>query len=312
MLISIMERRVFCIVAVYNRKATTLQFVDKIRGQLYSGTKLVVVDDMSNDGTYESLKNITAEWSHLTLLRTSGNAWWGGCMHFAIEYILTNLKPVDHDIILFMNDDIDFDENLVGSFVEAVKKKTDCVLSATPMHGTRIRSIGSSMVSWPLAIPYTPYRGKDIASKLIPDFIPIDFQYGHATAYPVKIVRAIGNIASEQLPHYHSDGEYSYRAKKHGFGSYVVKSIRLYPHTADTGLFNSAANKHSFNELFKSFTAFKSINNLRHRWEFAKLCCPLLWRPMYFFSEIVKACIRSVLIIIRSHVNSVTTSSSKK
>lgn len=307
-----MEPRVFCIVAVYNRKVTTLQFVDKIRRQLYSGTQLVVVDDMSTDGTYESLKTITAEWSRLTVLRTSGNAWWGGCMHFAIEYILTSLKPDDHDIILFMNDDINFHENLVGSFVEAVKQKPDCVLAATPMHGTRIRSIGSSMLSWPLAIPYTPYRGKDIVSKSIPDFIPIDFQYGHATAYPVKIVRAIGNIASEQLPHYHSDGEYSYRAKKHGFGSYVVKSIKLYPHTTDTGLFNSAANKHSFTELFQSFTAFKSINNLRHRWEFAQLCCPLLWRPMYFFSEIIKAFTRSVLIIIRSHVNSVFRSSSKK
>ena len=311
-MLSIMEPRVFCVVAVFNRKVTTLQFVDKIRRQLYSRTQLVVVDDMSTDGTFESLKSVAAEWSRLTLLRTPGNAWWGGCMHFGIEYILTNLKPDDQDIILFMNDDINFDENLVGSFVVAVKQKQDCVLAATPMHGTRIRSIGSSMLSWPLAIPYTPYRGKDIASKLIPDFIPIDFQYGHATAYPVKIVRAIGNIASEQLPHYHSDGEYSYRAKKHGFGSYVVKSIRLYPHTADTGLFNSAGNKHSFNELFKSFTAFKSINNLRHRWEFAKLCCPLLWRPMYFFSEIVKACTRSVLIIIRSHVNSFITSSSKK
>lgn len=307
-----MGPRVFCIVAVYNRKVTTLQFVDKIRRQLYSGTQLVVVDDMSTDGTYESLETLAVECPRLTILRTSGNAWWGGCMHFAIEYILNNHNPDNHDIILFMNDDIHFDETLVGSFVEAVKQKSDCVLAATPMHGTRIRSIGSSMLSWPFAIPLTPYRGKDIASKSIPDFIPIDFQYGHATAYPVKIVKAIGNIASEQLPHYHSDGEYSYRAKKHGFGSYVVKSIRLYPHTTDTGLFNSAANKHSITELFKSFTAFKSINNLRHRWEFAKLCCPLLWRPMYFFSEILKACTRSVLIILRSHINSVFRSSSKK
>lgn len=300
-----MAPRVFCIVAVYNRKVTTLSFVDSIRRQHYSRTQLVLVDDMSTDGTYESLKTIAAEWSQLTLLRTSGNAWWGGCMHFAIEYILTNLMPNDHDIILFMNDDISFDEKLVESFVAAVKQKPDSVLAATPLHGTRIRSIGSSMISWPLAIPYTPYRGKEVDSVWIPEFIPIDFQYGHATAYPVKIIRAIGNVAYRQLPHYHGDGEYSYRAKKNGFKSYVVKSIRLYPHTQDTGLFNSAANRHSFSELLRSFTAFKSINNIKHRWEFAKLSCPLVWRPMYFCSEILKAILRSVIIILWSDIRSI-------
>lgn len=302
---SIMEPRVFCIVAVYNRKATTLKFVDTIRRQFYSATQLVVVDDVSTDGTYESLEDIAAEWAGLTVLRTSGNAWWGGCMYLAIEHILTRLNPVDQDLILFMNDDISFDEKLVESFVEAAKQKPDSVLAATPLHGTRIRSIGSSMISWPLAIPYTPYRGEEVDKDSIPEFIPIDFQYGHATAYPVKIIRTIGNVAYQQLPHYHGDGEYSYRAKRHGFKSFVVKSIRLYPDTQDTGLFNSTANRHSFSELWKSFTAFKSINNVKHRWEFAKLSCPLLWRPMYFCSEILKATLRSVTIILWSDIRSI-------
>lgn len=297
-----MEPRVFCIVAVYNRKATTLQFVDKIRRQLYSGTQLVVVDDMSTDGTYESLITIAAEWPGLTVLRASGNAWWGGCMFHAIEYIIDRLHPSDQDFLLFMNDDITLSEDIIDRFVAASREKPDSILAALPVHGMYIKDIGSNIFSWPLAIPYKPYYGKNIDSIEIPDFIPIDFQFGHATLYPVKIVRKIGNIAYKQLPHYHGDGEYSYRAKKYGFGSYVVKNIRIYPDKKNTGLFNSGTNKYSFNELWKSFYQFKSINNIKHRWQFAKLTCPPVWRVMYFTSEVAKSILRSLVIILKSRI----------
>jgi len=296
--------KVFVIVAAYNRKVVTRAFAEQIRQQSYNSLELIIVDDLSTDGGYEELLQLSKEWTKLTVLRTTGDAWWGGSMFLAIEYILNKIKPADEDLVLFMNDDVSFSSELVQNFVLASIEKANAILSAVPLHGSCIRSIGSSMISWPLAIPYTPYRGRPISSPEIPDFMPIDFQYAHATLYPVKVIRKIGNIAYKQLPHYHSDGEYSYRAKKHGFGSYVVKSIHLYPDTDNTGMFNSTANKHSFKELWDSFFRFKSINNARHRWEFAKLCCPPLWRPTYFASEIIKSFLRSLVIILKSKLKS--------
>jgi GT2 family glycosyltransferase len=298
------EPKVFVIVAVYNRKKISLAFVDHIRKQSYDNLMLIVIDDLSTDGTYENLLDIAGECPKLTIIRTQGNAWWGGCMSLAIDYILKDKNLMDNDLVLFMNDDVTFSSQLVAQFVTASIEKKNAILSAVPLHGSYIRSIGSSMISWPLAIPYTPYRGKSIDSISIPDFVPIDFQYAHATLYPITVIRSIGNIAYKQLPHYHGDGEYSYRAKRYGFRSYVVKSIHLTPDTDNTGMFNSTTNKHSFKELWDSFSRFKSINNARHRWEFAKLCCPPLWRPTYFASEIVKSILRSLLIIIKSRFKS--------
>jgi GT2 family glycosyltransferase len=226
-------------------------------------------------------------------------------MHLGINFILNKPGLTDQACILLMNDDVSFGRNLIFDFIDATKRKPNSVLGAVPMNGTKIKAIGSNMLSWPFALSFSPYRGNEINTPGIPDFIPIDFQYGHATLYPVSVVRKIGNIAHRKLPHYHGDGEYSYRAKKNGFGSYVVKSIRLNPDTDNTGLFNSSTNKHTIKELIKSFTTFKSINNVKHRWEFAKLATPRIWREMYFASEIVKSIARSLFFILLSKIRSV-------
>ena len=291
-------KKVFIVVAVYNRIKTTVAFVEQIKAQTYQNIELIVVDDCSTDGTPDKTKLLCKDWGKLVLLRTEGNAWWGGCMHLGMDFILRKPDLSVDDCILLMNDDVSFECNLVEDFIHANKSMPNAVLAAVPMNGTRIKAIGSNMISWPFALSYSPFKGKEINTPGIPDFIPIDFQYGHATLYPICIVREIGNLAYKQLPHYHGDGEYSYRAKKNGFCSYVVKSIRINPDTDSTGLFNSSANNHTVKEFFKSFTSFKSINNVKHRWEFSKLTAPRIWREMYFASEIVKSIARSLFFIL--------------
>lgn len=301
-------KKVFIVVAVYNRMKTTLSFVQQIIDQTYQNIKLIIIDDCSTDGTAEKIRELCKDWGKQVVIRTDGNAWWGGCMHLGIDFILNQPGISNDDCILLMNDDVRFSCDLVANFIIATQQKPNSVLAAVPMQGTRIKSIGSNMVSWPFAISSSPYRGKEINATGIPDFIPIDFQYGHATLYPIGVVRKIGNIAHKQLPHYHGDGEYSYRAKKNGFSSYVVKSIRLNPDSNNTGLFNSPSNKHTIKEFIKSFTTFKSINNLKHRWEFAKLSTPRIWREMYFASEVTKSVGRSLLLILLSKTRSANTS----
>lgn len=307
-LAKVQTKKVFIIVAVYNRKNTTLSFVRQVIDQTYQNIELIIIDDCSTDGTVEKVTELCKEWGKQVVIRTDGNAWWGGCMHLGIDFILNKSSISDEDCILLMNDDISFSCDLVANFIVATQQKPKSVLAAVPMHGTRIKSIGSNMVSWPFAISSSPYRGKEINATGIPDFIPIDFQYGHATLYPIGVIRKIGNIAHKQLPHYHGDGEYSYRAKKNGFSSYVVKSIQLNPDSNNTGLFNSPSNKHTIKEFIKSFTTFKSINNLKHRWEFAKLSTPRIWREMYFASEVAKSVGRSLLLILLSKTRSANTS----
>lgn len=292
--------KIFIAVAVYNRIKTSIPFVQRIMRQSYDKFELVIVDDMSNDGTYEKLIQISKGSDKLTVLRTEGNEWWGGCMYRAVNYILDSCNPYEHDSILFMNDDVDFESDMLERFIKSQSKWSDSVLAGLPVSEGRIHGPGSNMRCWPLALTSRPHSGKLISDKTVPDVIPIEFQFGHGTLYPIKIIKEIGNIAKEKLPHYHGDGEFSYRAVKAGYRSFVVKDIPLYCDTKSTGLFNSMNSSQRFRDIIPSLFEFKSINNIKHRWHFTQLTSPLIWRIPYFCSQTIKSILRSVYIVVKN------------
>lgn len=292
--------KIFIAVAVYNRVSASILFTQRIMRQSYCNFQLIIVDDMSSDGTYEKLEEIANGSNKVIVLRTNGDEWWGGCMYMAVDFVLNNLNPDENDSILFMNDDVDFEINMLEKFIEAQRKWDNAVLAGLPISEGRIHGPGSNMVCWPLALTSRPYSGKPITDKSIPETIPIQFQFGHGTLYPIKILRRVGNIAKDKLPHYHGDGELSNRAVKAGFASLVVRDIPLYCDTKSTGRFNSVHSSQRFRDIIPSLFEFKSINNIKHRWHFAQLSAPVIWRIPYFFSHLIKAIARSFYIVIRN------------
>ena len=292
--------KIFVAVAVYNRIKTSIPFVQRIMQQSYDNFQLIIVDDMSNDGTYEKLTQISDVSKKLTVLRAGGNEWWGGCMFRAVNHILNCCSPSDDDSILFMNDDVEFEKDMLERFIKAKMQWSDSVLAGLPISEGRIHGPGSNMLCWPLALTSRPHSGKLVSDHTIPDVIPIQFQFGHATLYPVKIIKEIGNIAKEKLPHYHGDGELSYRAVKAGYKSFVVKHIHLYCDTKSTGRFNSMNTSQRFRDILPSLFEFKSINNIKHRWHFAQLAAPLIWRIPYFCSQTMKSILRSIYIVVKN------------
>jgi GT2 family glycosyltransferase len=291
--------KIFVAVAVYNRIHTSVPFVERIMRQSNADFQLIIVDDLSTDGTYEKLTELAKSCNKLTILRTEDNEWWGGCMFLAISYIFDNFDPSDRDAILFMNDDVEFENDLLERFTNAQLKWPDSVLAGLPISEGKIHGPGSNMLCWPLALTARPHSGKLVSDKTVPDAIPIEFQFGHGTLYPVKILRKIGNIAKEKLPHYHGDGELSYRAVRAGYRSLVIRDIPLYCDTKSTGRFNSMQSSQRFSDIIPSLFEFKSINNIKHRWHFAQLAAPSIWRTPYFFSQTVKSILRSVYIVVK-------------
>ncbi len=291
--------KIFVAVAVYNRINTSVPFVQRIMKQSYGNFQLIIVDDLSNDGTYEKLIQLANDSDKLTVIRTGGNEWWGGCMFSAVRYILDNFHPSDSDSILFMNDDVEFENDMLERFIKAQSQWPDSVLAGLPISEGRIHGPGSNMLCWPLALTSRPHSGKLVSDKSVPDVIPIQFQFGHGTLYPIKILNKIGNIAKEKLPHYHGDGEFSYRAVRSGYKSLVIRDIALYCDTKSTGRFNSMNSSQRFSDIFPSLFEFKSINNIKHRWHFAQLSAPLIWRIPYFCSQTIKSILRSVYIVAK-------------
>jgi len=288
--------RVFIVVPVYNRVATTCNFLALISEQSYPSITVVLVDDCSTDNTVQVVQERFGRLVDLVLVRTKGDAWWGGCVHRGLEEVLKRAN--DADCALLMNDDVAFDTELVAGLVEAHRRSPSAVLAALPVLDGRVHGPGSNMLCWPLALTSRPYEGRELSSTKLPELIPVQFQFAHATLYPLIVLKTIGNVACRALPHYHADGELSYRAVRHGFPSFVVTSVRVLCDPHSTGLFNFFHNDHNWKDLIPSFFRFKSINNVRHRWQFARLCSPAIWRYPYFVSHVLKSLIRSIAILL--------------
>lgn len=288
---------VHIIVPVYNRAAVTIDFVTRLRQQCYGAIRLYVVDDHSPDGTADLLNAIHGDWDKMRIIDSGGDAWWGGAVHIG----MINAKKIakSQDCILLMNDDISFEFDLVKELVNAYFEKPNSVLSAIPISKGKILRPGSNMVFWPLALTTHPFVNFDWPNENLPRYIPIQFQPARATLYPLRVINEIGGVAYQQLPHYHGDGELSWRAVQKGFESYAVSSIPIYPSTDSTGAFNSEEVEYQWKDLIKSFTEYKSINNLKHRWEFAKLAAPLRFRYPYLIASVSKAMIKSSIMIIK-------------
>jgi len=294
-----MDPKIFIVVPVYNRLDIVRNYLANIERQTYNNIEVIIVDDNSSDGTPERIRK-EYDSLRLKIIETEGDEWWGGSVRIGIDYVTEHAK--DDDCILLMNDDVNFDPDLCKKFVNAHKDKQNAVLSGIEIVEGEVKPTGTKMICWPLAITRRPYAGHEWPSEDLPDSFEVDFLGARASFYPISIVKDIGNIASDKLPHYHADGEYSYRAVRNGYNVYVITDIPIYSNPETTGLFNSWTNEYTWEQLLPSFFEFKSINNIKHRWEFAKLCSPKIWLYPYFISHVSKAFIRSVFMILKSKI----------
>src|SRR5437588_7973739 len=88
--------RVAVVVPVYNKIALTVRFLKSFRKVRYPNYTIVVIDDGSQDGTSEVLKQ---RFPQVVVLPGDGNLWWSGATNVGVEYALGH----DYDFVLTIN-----------------------------------------------------------------------------------------------------------------------------------------------------------------------------------------------------------------
>lgn len=292
------------IVPVFNRRQVTEIFVKSVLKQTYHNFTLYVADDSSTDGTFQFLQSISSLDKRVVPLRTSGDCWWAGTVSFGMKVAFSDQS--ESDLYMLMNDDISFEETLfsdmVAKYLEISRDCSICALRLDPKG--RILSSGSKMISWPLALSFSIFRGKkyDTLSRNL--LANIDFPNTSAILFPALLIRDTGHVNYHDLPHYHADGEYFFRAALSGYPSYIYTGACVVRHgDQSTGLFNSPQSAY-LSKLLQSFYSRKSINNLADKIAFARLCCPAWCRRSYLFFSIIKSLLTSLIILCRAKIAS--------
>jgi GT2 family glycosyltransferase len=194
---------IYILLPVHNRRETTLLFVECLKEQTDQDFHLVLIDDGSNDGTADAVRSRCCK---LTVIKGSGNWWWGGALHQGYQWMKSRQLHVD-DVVLLINDDVVFKPDYL--------EKARALMAANPS-----KQIGSH------------YLEKDTlrvldrgAACCFKKFIITSAKSDHELTFLSTrglFLSASSFLESEgfvpdQLPHYLSDYEFTHRLReKHG------------------------------------------------------------------------------------------------
>ena len=258
------KAKVYVIIPAYNRVKLTRRCIELLLGQTYNDISIVVSDGNSPDKTAEI---IDKEFTSVEVLHSRKILWWGGAMKKGIDYVLER-STSENDFILMMNDDTEFQVDFVEKMVNASN-----TYSATV--GALISDINDQdkILDAGVKIDWNKYLfiGKDTIDGETINF-DVDTLPGRGTIIPVAVVRSVGNINANKLPHYMSDYEYFHRIKKNGFKLAVTYETKILVHTDKTGVTDITTNN-IFMKIFHRFSR-RSKRNIIDQYNFIDLVAP--------------------------------------
>jgi len=278
--------KIYILLPVHNRRATTRNFVASLSAQSYRNFHLVLIDDGCTDGTVEMVRETVGA---LTVISGNGNWWWAGSLQQG--YLWLKLRALDaSDLVLIINDDTEFEADFLQNAVGLMQGRDRTML---------------------LAWCYCRDTGKLLEAGVHVDWSRLSFDLA---ASPSEInclstnglcmslydFLATGGFRPALLPHYASDYEFSIRAHRKGMKlvSDPAWHLKLDQnasgyHQLDVGCF--------FESLRRIFTK-KSTHNPLMLTAFVLLSSPWRYKTanlyrvwVYFFLELyqlvkVRAC----------------------
>jgi GT2 family glycosyltransferase len=184
----------------HNRRDKTIQCVTALYEQAgleesYS-IDVFLVDDASNDGTGEAVKN---EFPQVYIIQGNGNLYWNRGMHLAWE---TAAAAKDFDCYLWLNDDTFLKKN---AFQILLKEKFPSAIVC-----------GTTKSQLDQKATYGGYNNT-LRKLVLPngDYQRSDYCNGNCVLIPKEVFRKVGNL-DPIFHHAVGDFDYSLRARKMG------------------------------------------------------------------------------------------------
>ena len=281
---------VHVVMAVHNRRPTTLACLSQLAGQSYQPIKIVVVDDGSTDGTAAA---ISKEFPSVTALKGDGDLWWTGAMAKGVDHVLADCGS--DDLVLSLNDDVTFGEDYVAVLVDACRSNGRAVTgSFCSVHGDPTSVINQGVrVDWRrsrltpapgLLAEALREAGRDPDAWTAEDLDAIgvlegfDYLFGRGTLIPVEVFKSVGNFDAEAFPHYYGDSELTYRAGRAGCELILSLRARIETAAAPTDAAAPGAGHLSLAQAWGVLTSRRSAYELASGLRFIDRCCPKPYR----------------------------------
>ncbi len=211
---------VYAVVPVFNRLSDTLDSLDCLRRQTYRPIEIIVADGGSTDGTPEVLEH---RLPGVQVLRTGQGVWWAGAAAAAVDHALRR-STSDHDFVLFLNNDTEFDARYVSQLVEASRTHDACVSGVVVDREPPGQVLEAGVV---LDRTGFTFRHRTELTPDVPFWQGTDVLPGYGLLVPVRMLRMIGNLNARRYPHYLADYDLTMRLGRAGFRLGVVSAAAI-------------------------------------------------------------------------------------
>lgn len=201
---SSLQNTVYLIIPVHNRKAITLECLERLKELNSLDTfSVVVIDDGSTDGTSDAIK---ADYPNVILLSGDGNLWWTGAITLGMEYARSH----DCEFIIWLNDDCLVSLNTLEGLIDTATKRPRSIVGSI---GYEIHS--ASQVSF--GGKRKTCFGYEMLNPQETGIYTCDLLSGNLVCIPVSVIEEIGYPDVACCPHYGGDALFLIKARKAGY-----------------------------------------------------------------------------------------------
>lgn len=219
------EPSVFIVIVNWNGWKDTIECLDSLLKNCYRNYQVIVIDNLSEDESYERLSGWCKDKNSVTILQTEENLGFAGGCNIGIKYALER----DADYILLLNNDTIVDKNFLINLVSTADIERNVgILGGKILHSpdNNIWYCGGKM-SWLRGGGYHPYKGR--TDKHAADSPPfeVDFITGCMMLIKREVFEKIG-LLDESYFLYNEDADFCLQASKAGIGLKVVPDSVIY------------------------------------------------------------------------------------
>jgi GT2 family glycosyltransferase len=205
------QSRLAALLTCHNRRERTLRCLASLNDQADASLVQIeayVVDADSSDGTPEAVRD---RFPEVTLIERGADLYWNGGMRVALAHAYED----DPDFYLWLNDDVELDDDAVGRLVachdqlQATRPAPTIVVGSTRDPATGDHTYGGVI---------RPDRVRRMRYQLVPPGDHpqrVETMNGNCVLVPRAVVERIGNLAAAYT-HGMGDYDYGHRADRAG------------------------------------------------------------------------------------------------
>lgn len=205
------EKKVYIIILNYKGYKDTTACIKSLRKIDYNNYKIVVVDNSSNDGSFEKIKKENRDC--VVLLSTSNNGFSAG-NNIGIRYALNN----GADYVMLLNNDTEVHPMFLKEMIKSANENTVVTPSIYYFSNPTEIWYASGKINYNRC---TVENGDDKKSQYC------SYASGCCLLIPKKVIERIGYWAEEYFMYY-EDMDYSLRIINNGFKIFYNKNAKVY------------------------------------------------------------------------------------